>query len=594
MQLSADIQQVIVLGTIGILFIELFIERFKPAVSFLFAALILVITGILSPKDILAGLANESIVSIVLLIIITAALRSNYDIYGVLDRFFARAKTYRSFLLLMMGKVALLSSIVNNTPVVVLMTPYVFEWGKKNKISPSKLLIPLSYATIVGGMITIIGTSTTLVLNGFLINNGIDQISPWSLFIIGSAVALMCLLFLGIFSGKLLPSRRDLIERFEQEKREYLIEKRLQKNSELIGKTVRAGGLRNLKGVYLVEIVRGERIISPVNPEEVVEANDILIFAGNTDTIVDLSLSNIGIELPENVAPQGKNLEVVETVVSANSSIIGKSIKDSNFRERYDAAVVAIHRNGEKLSGKLGRIRLKAGDVLLLFTGDTFKNKVELYKDLYLISGGRKAFEAKNGNTIKLIVLVAATILLLITQIYNLFVSLLIICALMVALRMITLRNIKRDIDPNLIIILVLSLALGRAMIKTGAGELLASSIIDLLAPYGQVSLLFAVAIVTTILTAFITNVGAVSIAFPLTLALVTSTGMAGDPFYLTIAFAASAAFISPVGYQTNLIVYGPGGYNFKDFLKIGVPMTAIYLGTALSVILYLYRHLFF
>ena len=594
MQLAADIQQVIVLGTIALLFIVLFTERFKPAVSFLFAALILVITGILSPKDVLAGLANESIVSIVLLIIITAALRSNYDIYSVLDRFFSKTKTYRSFLLLMMGKVALLSSIVNNTPVVVLMTPYVFEWGKKNKISPSKLLIPLSYATIVGGMITIIGTSTTLVLNGFLINNGIDQISPWSLFIIGSAVALMCLLFLGIFSGKLLPSRRDLIERFEQEKREYLIEKRLQKNSELIGKTVRAGGLRNLKGVYLVEIVRGERIISPVNPEEVVEANDILIFAGNTDTIVDLSLSNIGIELPENVAPQGKNLEVVETVVSANSSIIGKSIKDSNFRERYDAAVVAIHRNGEKLSGKLGRIRLKAGDVLLLFTGDTFKNKVELYKDLYLISGGRKAFEAKNGNTIKLIVLVAATILLLITQIYNLFVSLLIICALMVALRMITLRNIKRDIDPNLIIILVLSLALGRAMIKTGAGELLASSIIDLLAPYGQVSLLFAVAIVTTILTAFITNVGAVSIAFPLTLALVTSTGMAGDPFYLTIAFAASAAFISPVGYQTNLIVYGPGGYNFKDFLKIGVPMTAIYLGTALSVILYLYRHLFF
>ncbi|MEQ8925314.1 MAG: SLC13 family permease [Fulvivirga sp.] len=588
-------QPYFVLGVILLLFTALYSELTKPAISFLFAALILVIGGVIIPKDIIDGLANESIVSIVLLILITAGFRSNFNIEGLLDSIFKNAKSYRQFLGLMMAKVAILSSFVNNTPVVVLMTPYVFEWGKKNKISPSKLLIPLSYATIFGGMITIIGTSTTLVLNGFLAKNGLVTINSLHLFYIGTSITLACIGFILLIGNRLLPSRQDLIEKFELSKREYLIEKRLSHDSELVGKTVKEGGLRNLKGVYLVEIVRNDQIISPVNPNEIIEHKDILIFAGNTDTIIDLTLSNVGIELPSNLEPSsGKNLQVVEGVISANNSLIGKTVKESNFRERYDAAVVAIHRNGERLSGKIGRIRIKAGDVLLMYVGKSFQEKVDLFKDLYIISGDLKEIKkSDNNDTLKFIGIFGIILTLLLTQYYSLFTSLLIITTVMVGMRLITLQNIKRDLDINMVIILILSLAIGQAMIKSGAGKMLAHQIVELLMPYGNIGLLIGLMLITTMLTSFITNVGAVAISFPLALGITHDLGVDGAPFFLAIAFAASAAFITPIGYQTNLIVYGPGGYNFKDFLKIGTPVTLIYLTIVVTGIILLYPQVF-
>lgn len=586
-------QPYFVIGVILILLITLYSDVIKPAIAFLFAVIILLIGGSIIPADILEGLSNEAVISIVLLILITAGFRSNFNIERYLDLIFNRTKTYHQFLSVMLAKVALLSSFVNNTPVVALMTPYVFNWGKKNNISPSKLLIPLSYATIVGGMVTLIGTSTTLVLNGFLIKNNLEPINVYNLFLIGISVSIICLIFLILFSDKLLPTRQDLIEKFEIDRREYLIEKRLHNKSELIGKTVKDGGLRSLKGVYLVEIIRNEQTISPVNPNEIVNAHDILIFAGNTDTIIDLSLSELGIELPPNLKPSsGKDIEVVEVVISTNNSLIGKTIKESNFRERYDAAVVAIHRNGERLSGKLGRIRLKAGDVLLLYAGKSFINKLGVFKDLYLISGDSLELKPEQ-HVIKPILIFSTIFILLVSQYYNLFTSLLIISVMMVGMKIITIQNVKRDLDLNMIIILVLSLTIGEAMIKSGGAVMLADLILNTVQSYGSTAVLVGLVLITASLTSIITNIGAVSIAFPLAYAITSNLGISGEPFYLGIAFAASAAFISPIGYQTNLIVYGPGGYNFKDFLKIGFPMTIIYLTVVVFGLMILYPETF-
>lgn len=592
--ISSDVQPYLVLGIILLLFISIYKEWLKPAVSFLFAALLLALFGIISPHEVLEGFSNQSIASVILLILITAGIRSNFNVELFLDKVFGRCKTYRSFLISMMSKVAAMSSFINNTPVVVLMTPYVFNWGKKNNISPSKLLIPLSYATILGGMITIIGTSTTLVLNGFMLEQDLPGIKPLDLLITGSIVAVACLAFLMLFSNKLLPNRTDIIDKFEANKREYLIEKRLSENSRLIGKSVAQGGLRNLNGVYLVEIVRDDKLISPVSPKEIIQANDILIFAGNTDNIVDLTLTDIGVELPDKLTPStnGK-LRVVESVVSANSSLIGKTIKKSNFRERYDAAVIAVHRNGEKLSGKIGRITIKAGDVLLLYVGEEFKDRVDLYKDLYIITGANKEIERGKNSIYKLYIVLALAVGLVASQAFSLFVALLIIFTTMVGMKLITIKNMKRDLDINLVAILVLSLSVGEAMINTGAGQLVAEHALNLLQPYGPIAILAGLMLVTTLLTSFITNVGAVAIAFPLALAVTTGMGIDGSPFYLGIAFSASAAFLTPVGYQTNLIIYGPGGYNFKDFLKIGFPVTLIYLTLTLISIIFLYQHVF-
>ncbi len=594
-ELAPDLQPYFVIGILLAMFILIYTEWLQTTVSFLLAIVAFILLGILSPGDVLMGFSNQSIASIVILVLITAGIRSNFNTETILDRFFGRSKSYRGFMTSLLTKVALLSSFINNTPVVVLMTPYVFEWGRKNRISPSKLLIPLSYATIAGGMITLIGTSTTLVLNGFLIDHGLAGLHSLDLLQTGLVVAVSVIVFMILFAQYILPDNKDLIEEFKSNQREYLIEKRLDPDSELIGKTVSAGGLRNLTGVYLVEIVRNDEIISPVSPQEVIKSGDTLIFAGKNDPIVDMKLNEIGIVFPEQITLNGgKNVRVMEGVISANSSIAGKSVKEAGFRERYDAAVIAVHRNGERLSGKIGNIKLRAGDVLLMYSGEQFNNRVDMYKDIYVISGDQHELQPERTSRKRLISVGIISLLLLVFQPFNLFTSLLIIFVLMSGLRLITMRNIKRDLDINMVAILVLSIAIGEAMIKTGTGELLAHQLVRWLEPHGIIALMAGIMVFTTILTSFITNVGAVAITFPVVLAISTNLGIDGMPFYLALAFAASAAFLTPVGYQTNLIVYGPGGYKFSDFLKLGFPITVIYLIVSLSFIVMLYQDILF
>ncbi len=590
--ISPELQPYFVIGILILMFILLYTEVVQHTVSFLLAVMAFILLGIISPGDVLIGFSNQSIASVIILVLITAGIRSNFNTERILDRFFGRTKTYRGFMINMLTKVAVLSSFINNTPVVVLMTPYVFEWGKKNRISPSKLLIPLSYATIVGGMITIIGTSTTLVLNGFLLENNLPGLHSGDLLITGLCVAIAVILFMVLFAKFILPDNKDLIEEFKVNQREYLIEKRLDPNSNLIGKTVIEGGLRNLRGIFLVEIIRSEETLSPVKPQDVIEKNDILIFAGNTDPIIDMRLSELGIRYPPQV-DSNKQIQLVEAVLSGNSSINGKTVKEADFRERYDAAVVAIHRNGEKLSGKIGDVKLRAGDVLLMYAGEQFGNRVDLYKDMYVIAGDQKEVQPRRSSVKRLITVACLTFILLVTQAFNLFTSLLIIFVTMTGMKLITVKNIKRDLDINMVAILVLSISIGEAMITTGTGDLLAREVMLLLQPYGSVAILAGLMIFTTILTSFITNVGAVAITFPVVYAVSNSLGVDGAPFYLGLAYAASAAFLTPIGYQTNLIVFGPGGYSFKDFLKFGFPVVIVYLSVAIGVILYLYKDSF-
>ncbi len=556
------------------------------------ATLTFIILGILSPQDLLIGFSNESIASIVLLILITVGLRNSFKIDLALDRFYRGVHSYRGFLFRMMTQVALVSSIINNTPVVAFMTPYIVNWGKKNNIAPSRLLIPLSFATIFGGMITLIGTSTTLVLNGFMLELQLPSLDVQILLIIGLAVTATGISFIGLAAYRLLPDRRDVLDTFETNKREYLVETRLKEDSSLIGKSIVQGGLRSLKGLYLVEIIRESRVISPVEPFERIQPSDTLIFAGDTNQIVDLENSELGLILPkpaQSIA-EGK-VDVVEAVVSSNSSLIGRIVRRTGFRNRYDAAIVAIHRNGEMMRGKIGDANLKTGDLLLLYAGDDFYEKVDLLRDIHIISHLREIKKPGRKKIAALATTTVLAILFLALGYFSLFTSLLIIFSIMALFNIVTLTDVKREMDLNLISILVFSLALGQAIIKTNAGNLVALGIIDLLSPFGYVAILCGLMILTTMLSSFITNVGAISIAFPLAYSLSANLQIDGMPFYLAIAYSASAAFITPISYQTNLIVYGPGGYNFRDFVKIGLPVTLIYLATTLLCLSIIYRN---
>lgn len=591
------LQQAITLGSILLLFVAIYREWVRPAVGFLGVVLGLVLLQIITPQQMLMGFSNESIASVVLLVILSSALSKNFQIESFIDRLYHLGKrdtplSYRSFLLRMMVQVAAFSSIVNNTPVVALMTPYVFNWGRKYNVSPSRLLIPLSYATIMGGMITLVGTSTTLVLNGFMTSNGVGTIPGLSLLIIGGMVCITGILFIALLGYRLLPNHRDILNTFKENQREYLVETTLQRSSPMIGKTISQAGLRNLRGMYLVEIIRAKQIISPVEPKEKLQRSDVLIFAGATEFIFDLTSNGRGLVLPQydDTKKQG-SVKVIEAVVGANSNLIGYTAKEIDFRKRYDAAIVAIHRNGERLSGKIGEIKLRQGDLLLLYAGRDFRSRVDLYRDIFIVSQVKEFLQPKRKKTLLFMVTVSAAIGALLAGFLSLFTALLIIFVAMVGLRMISLADVKRDVDINMVGILVFSLALGQAMITTGSGELLAQQIINLTYSLGPTAVLASLLIITAILTSFITNVGAVSIMFPLAYAISNTLQTDGMPFYLGIAYAASAAFLTPIGYQTNLIVYGPGGYSFRDFFRIGLPVTAIYLITVLIMIKLLYPY---
>ncbi len=588
--ITEDLQGYFVLAVIVISFILIYKQILRPTLSLLLANLVFVLAGILTVKELLDGLANESIISILLLILLTAGIRKNFEIETLFDRIYQYTSSYRSFLLAMMTKVAVLSSMMNNTPVVAAMTPYVFNWGRKNKIAPSKLLIPLSYATICGGMITLIGTSTTLVLNGFLLSNGLPSLDISNIFLIGVTVTILVILYITFLGHKLLPEKQHLLDEFSKNKREYLIETNLTMNSPLVGKSITEGGLRNLAGVYLVEIIRNSKIISPVEPEEQVENQDVLIFAGHTQDIVDLVKSEIGLTLPTSTSSiELENHRLIEVVVSNNSNLIGQRIKESDFRNRYNAAIVAMHRNGERLSGKIGDQNIKAGDLLLLYAGAKFKNQLDLFRDLFVISELREIKKPSRKKIIALVIVGSVTGFLVIIGNFSLFMSLLIIIALMAGFKMIAMQDVRQEIDVDLLAILVFSLAMGTAVVKSGAGIQIADALTTYLAHWGNPGILAALLIVTAILTSFISNVGAVSVTFPIALALNQSLSIDTGVLYLGIAFAASAAFSTPIGYQTNLIVYGPGGYNYKDFFKMGLPVTLIYLTTVFLLLLWLY-----
>lgn len=559
------------------------------------AVLLFSITGILTPSEVLSGFSNESIASILMLILITTGLRKNFQIENLFDAVFKKAKTYRGFLLRMMSQVAILSSMINNTPVVALMTPYVVDWGKRNNIAPSRLLIPLSYATIMGGMITLIGTSTTLVLNGFLQDFDHPSLLFEDLFTIGISVTIGGILFILLIGYKLLPDHKDVLKTYAENKREYIVETRILDDSRLIGKSILDAGLRNLKGVYLVEIIRGTQLISPVGPKELLNRGDILFFAGNTNDIVELINSDLGLELPETAKSYDSDkAEIVEAVMNNFSSLINKTVRQSDFRNRYNAAIVAIHRNGKKVSGRIGDIVLQAGDLLLLYTGTDFRDRVGIYRDLFVVSKLRDIVKPGNKKYYALVLMAFCALMLLIFSKMTLFPALMIILGIMIAFNLITTQDVKRELDLNMIAILVFSLAIGQAIIKTDAGNMVSIALVNLLEPYGNVAILIGLLLITNLLASIIGNVGAVSISFPLAYSISNNLGIEGYPFFLTIAYAASAAFLTPISYQTNLIIYGPGGYKFKDFFKIGLPVNIVYLSIALAVIIFRYREILF
>ncbi len=580
-----NIDTFILLSVLIFIIVALYREIFHPAATFMIGVSILVVTGILKPSDALAGFSNEQIVIIVLLLLISTIIQKTRIIDFYFSKILKPDLSYRLFLGKMMFIVSSTSAFLNNTPIVAMLIPYVYDWSKKKNIAPSKLLIPLSYAAILGGTVTLIGTSTNLVVNGLTVDNGLKPFEIFDFAYVGIPAVVVGLIYMLFVGNKLLPEREDLIKSFLQRKKEYTVETIVRSDSKLIGKSVKDAKLRNLKGLFLVEIVRKERRISPVSPEEVLEKGDILIFAGETEAVTDLISSDIGLSLPETCNVKDEKSQIIEVVVSNNSSLVNKKVRDTDFRAKYDAAILAVHRNGERLRGKIGEIVLKPGDLLLLLAGKDFMKRAEDTTDFYIVSKVKEIvnIDKKKGSLIFFSFL--GIIVLSTLKVIPLFSGLLIFLAVLVVTKTITYAEVKKSLDINLIIIAALSIAVGKAMMNTGTAHLIASGINQFFSHFGVLGALIGVYILTNILTEFVTNVAAASISFPVALASASTLSVEPTAFILAVAYGASASFISPIGYQTNLMVYGVGNYRFSDFIKVGLPLSIIYMVLCISIL---------
>lgn len=551
-------------------------------------AFLFILLQIIQIEDLLLGLANKQIILIFLLIILTSGIQQNLG-KGFFFSVFQKNLSAFQFRLRMMLTVSSLSSVLNNTPVVAFMIPFVKNWAESNNYSASKFLIPLSFATILGGMITLIGTSTNLVLNGLIIQSGLPSLLFSDFLYLGLIVAFFGIIYLTIFSEALLPNHTASKAKVLKDLHEYLVETRIRPDSPLIGKTIEEAGLRHLKELFLVELKRGDRVIPAVSSERLLQANDYLFFAGNTNAILNLINQKYGLELPEESHIQSNGFSsMTEAVIPSGSVLAGSTLKQLNFRDRFKASVISVYRKGEKVKENLGETQLKEGDLLLLLCAEDFEKLVSS-KDLISLT---KSGEIEGAFSFKknLPSILGISVLLLgIFGAMDLFIAALIGIVFMLLFRVINLNQVREAIDLDLLTILVSALAIGVAIQKSGTSGFLVENLSLLLegkSPLLGISILF---IVTLGLTSLITNAAAVSIMFPIAYELGMQSGLPLTPFFVTIAFAASADFMTPIGYQTNLMVFGPGNYRFADYTKIGLPLTLIYGILVISFIHFYY-----
>jgi di/tricarboxylate transporter len=587
--------QLIVYIIITFILLSLYFNWLGAAFTFVLGALTLGLTGILTPKEILSGFANEQIFVIIVLLLIGDIIKSK----GILNNFFEQlvfrgTKTYNRFLGRMMYVVAFFSAFLNNTPIVAVMMPYVNKWSNNNQIASSKLLIPLSFAAILGGTITLIGTSTNLIVNGMLgeqtVFPNFRSLEMLDFVWVGLPMTIIGVIYLWLVSKKLLPNNMDILKEAESNIRNYLVNVKINDNSSFSNKTVNQAGLRNLNSLFLVKVERKKEVFSVINPNFIIKENDILSFAGDTTAISELIEPKNGLMLEEGYEHQSiQKANLLEVVLAHNSALINKTVKKIGFRSKYDASVIAIHRNGEKVKGKIGNIELKSGDVLLMLTGDDFDNLSFRSKEFYRISKLRTYEKPKTKDAIILIGGLILAIVLSAVKLIPLFIGVLVLLAIIMISGITNPKDVEKGIDFNLGLTIAMALALGLAMSKTGVASDISHGIINLLSPIGIIGLLSGVYIATSLLAAYITNVASVAILFPIVLAIADEKSLNPLPFVLLIAYAAAANFMTPIGYQTNMMVYGPGSYTFKDYMKIGLPLTVIYGVGAVSILYWMY-----
>nr|WP_301289559.1 SLC13 family permease [Natronocella acetinitrilica] len=564
----------VVIGVLGVLSVT----RLAPDMVFLAGLTVLLVAGVLTPSEAFGGLANQGLITVAVLYVVVAGLEQTGGIHWIVHRILGKPRSLAHAQVRVMSPVAFLSAFLNNTPVVAMLIPAVSAWARKFNLPASRLMIPLSYAAILGGTCTLIGTSTNLVINGLILERTPDDgLRMFDLAWVGVPVAIVGMGFILLTSRWLLPDRRPALSQLG-DPREYSVEMLVDKDGPLVGRTIEEGGLRHLTGMFLAEIDRDGDVLPAVSPQERLRSGDRLVFVGIVESVVELQKIRGLTPATDQVFKlhgQRHNRTLVEAVVSGSCPVVGKSIREGQFRSHYDAVVIAVARNGERLRQKVGDIVLQPGDTLLLETRSAFAEQQSNNRDFFLISPIADSAPPRHDRApiaIGLLTVMVATVSM---GWLSMLEGALLAAAGMLLTRCCTVDRARRSIDWSVLLVIAAAFGLGMALDKTGVATGVAKTVVGLTGDGAWVNLA-TIYLLTAIFTAVITNNAAAVLMFPIAYAVSGDLGLNFLPFAIAVMLAASASFATPIGYQTNLMVYGPGGYRFADFLRIGLPLNLI------------------
>ena len=563
----------------------LIFTRISPDAILLGGLILLLTTRILTPAEALSGFANPGMITIGALFVVSAALRETGVISLIVRRLLGRPESLAAALPRAVLPVAAISAFLNNTPVVATLLPAVDEWAKQNRLAVSKLLIPISYAAILGGMCTLIGTSANLVVNGLLVEWGKPSLGMFDITRVGLPCALIGIIYTLTFSRWLLPDRRPALRQTD-DPREYTVEMLVEDGSSLAGKTIEQAGLRHLEGLFLMEIDRGDHVMAAVSSQVQLQAKDRLIFVGIVESVVDLQkipgLTPATDQIFKLDTPRSERC-LIEAVVSNTCPIVSQTIREGQFRSTYNAVVIAVARNGERLRQKIGDIVLRAGDTLLLETHPSFGTQQRNSRDFFLVSQVEDSNPRRHSRAFiasGLLMGMVATVVIRPELMLN---AALLAACLALLTGCCSIGTARRSINLQVLFVIAASIGIGNAVQNTGIAGAIARSLIEVAGKEPLVALTVVYAI-TLLFTETLTNVAAAVLVFPIAMATADNLGVNYMPFVIVTMVGASAGFATPLGYQTNLMVYGPGGYRFSDYLRIGLPLDILIGATAVFV----------
>lgn len=563
-----------------VLVVSLVREWLAPSLTVFGAMVVLLLSGVISPSEALSGFSNPAPMTVAALFILARAVEKTGALQSLLARTLRRDSGDRSNLGRLLAPVAFSSAFLNNTPIVAMLISPVNAWAEQHGRSVSRFLMPISFATMLGGMVTLIGTSTNLVVSGLLVSTGQPPLGMFEFTSIGLPVAIVGVAFLVMFSPVLLPDRRGIKKRFEEELREFTVEMEVEAGGAADSHSVADVSLRHLDGVFLAWVRRGERMISPVGPDEILTAGDRLGFVGSVDRIVDLQ--NIrGLRSAQHKHSQGiadGTHGFFEAVVASISPLAGETLNSADFRARYQATVLAIHRSGDRVSGKLGDVVLEPGDTLLILADQSFRNNWRDRRDFLLISQLAGTPPVGSRKAAFVLATAIAVVGLAAFEIVPILQGSLAAAIAMVLGRVLTPNEARSAVDLDTILVIAAAFGVGAAIEGTGLAAMVAGWIVEPAMAIGPVAVLAAVVFGTLMFTELITNNAAAVLIFPIATAAAVQSGVDPRGFAIAIAIAASAAFLTPIGYQTNMMIYGPGGYRFGDYSRLGYPLTVLVL----------------